>query len=136
LFYKRVSDLKISNLKRTKEVHMTADTLSSICGALLSLTFSYFPGAADWFNRQDGTRKRLVMLGLLALTSLAAFGLSCTPWAHGLGIPLACSQEGALGLLRTFVLAVVANQSTYLISPRPNNHASHPQGPVHLGVGE
>ncbi len=44
---------------------MTADLLSTISGALLSLGFSYLPGASDWFSRFDGRRKRLLMLALL-----------------------------------------------------------------------
>ena len=96
---------------------MSADLLSSLAGAALSLAFSYLPGAAAWFNRLDGTRKRLVMLGLLLLTSLAIFGLSCTAWSSGLGLEIACSQSGAVGLARSFLLALVANQSAYSISP-------------------
>lgn len=104
---------------------MSADFLSSIAGAALSLAFSYLPGASDWFGQLDGTRKRLVMLGLLLLTSLAVFALSCSAWASDLGLEIACSQSGAIGLARSFLLALVANQAAFSISPPPNpsNHA-------------
>ncbi len=97
---------------------MSADFLSSIAGAALSLAFSYLPGASDWFGQLDGTHKRLVMLGLLLLTSLAVFGLSCGPLAADLGIEIACSQSGAIGLGRAFLLALVANQAAFSISPQ------------------
>ena len=101
---------------------MTADLLSSLAGAALSLTFSYAPGTTDWFNRLDGTRKRLVMLVLLLLTSLAVFGLACVGWLSGFGLQATCDQAGAMGLARAFLLALVANQSTYLIAPVKNGH--------------
>jgi hypothetical protein len=99
---------------------MTADLLSTISGALLSLGFSYLPGASDWFSRLDGTRKRLLMLALLFLSSLAIFGLACAGWAGDLGLALTCNQAGILGLLRAFLLAVMANQSAYALSPQSN----------------
>ncbi len=96
----------------------SADTLAAIAGSALSLVFSYLPGAAQAYERLDGTRKRLVMLGLLALTSLAVFGLGCSPWAQALGLSLDCGSAGAAEMLRAFLLALVANQSTFLLSPQ------------------
>jgi hypothetical protein len=97
---------------------MTVEFLSSVTGALLSLVFSYLPGVEGWYQKLEPVHKRLVMLGLLALTSLAIFGLGCTSWANALGIPIACSQDGAIALLRVFITALVVNQSTYLISKK------------------
>lgn len=122
---------------------MTADFLATISGAALSLVFAYIPGAAGWFASLDGTRKRLVMLALLALTSLAIYALACLPqlvgkpftapsgtgsgwWSgflSGLSSPdqpifPACTTQGAAGLLRAFFLALVANQSVYQLAPR------------------
>jgi hypothetical protein len=103
---------------------MTPDTISvefltAAAGVLLSLGFSYIPELQALFNQLDGNRKRLVMLSLLALTSLSIFGMSCLGWSQALGLPQAtCSQVGALGQLKIFVLAVIANQSTFLITPK------------------
>jgi hypothetical protein len=112
---------------------MSADLLAVISGASLSLAFAYIPGAADWFARLDGTRKRLVMLALLALASLVTFALACLPqvhgasWSQGLIAGLAggddrifpaCSSQGAGDLLRAFFLALIANQSVYALTPR------------------
>jgi hypothetical protein len=108
------------------EVRMTTEMLTLTAGALLSLCFSYIPGLAGWYARlgetpegdDGGTRKRLVMLGALALAAAGSFGLACLGWGPALGLDLTCDQGGGLGLLRALVLALVANQATYKISPR------------------
>ena len=97
----------------------SAEFLTAAGGVLLSLGFSYIPGLQARFDQLDGTGKRLVMLSLLALTSLSIFGLACLQWGSSLGLQgVTCNQAGALGQARVFVLAVIANQATYLISPR------------------
>lgn len=93
---------------------MTAELLSAIAGILLSLAFSYIPGISDWFDQLDPTRKRLVMASLLFVTALGTFGLSCA----GLIDATSCTQAGAWSLVNAFVAALVANQATYLITPK------------------
>ena len=94
---------------------MTSDLLASISGIVLSLVFSYIPGLNTKFAKLDSGIKRLIMAGLLLITAGAAFGLSCAK----IFPTVACSQEGALGLVKVFVMALIANQSAYLISPEP-----------------
>ncbi len=55
---------------------------------------------------------------LLVLASLAVFGLSCAGWGSDLGVVVACDQAGALGLVKILGIAMIANQATYLISPK------------------
>lgn len=116
---------------------MTTETLTLLAGSLLSLGFSYIPGLSGWYNRlgeggeagsdggadrqrsDGGTSKRLVMLALLVLVAAGAFGLACSGWGTTLGLALTCDQPGAAGLVRALALALIANQSTYAISPRP-----------------
>jgi hypothetical protein len=107
-------------------IPISAEFITTAGGVLLSLGISYIPGLQARFDRLDGVHKRLVMLGLLALASLGVFGLACLQWGdagnplQALGVQgVTCSQAGALGLIRSFVLAVIANQATFLISPRP-----------------
>jgi hypothetical protein len=116
---------------------MDAETLTLAAGALLSLGFAYIPGLAGWYNRlgekpedgsqaggDGGTRKRLVMLGLLVLVSLGAFGLGCmggneTPAGQVyLGLRLTCDDAGAWALAKAFILSVMANQATYQITSK------------------
>lgn len=94
---------------------MTADLLSAIAGVVLSLAFSYVPGVSGWFDALEATRKRLTMAVLLLLTTAGAFGLSCA----GVIDVAACTQTGAWSMVSAFIAALVANQATYLISPKP-----------------
>lgn len=95
-------------------VSITPEWLALIAGALLSLLFSYVPGLSDWFSKLDGTRKRLVMLALLAVVTGGAFGLGCAGILAGVD----CSRNGAVNAVYAFILALMANQSTYAISPQ------------------
>ena len=57
---------------------------------------------------------QLVMALLLLAVSASAFGLSCA----GVIATATCTQAGAWSVLNVFIAALVANQATYLISPR------------------
>ena len=97
---------------------MTIDLLALIAGALLSLAFSYIPGLKDKFGQFPPETKRLVMAGLLFGVALALFGLACANWLEALwpGMGVACTQAGALELVRIFALAAISNQSTFQLS--------------------
>ena len=106
---------------------MTASILSTIAGALLSLLFSYVPGAREWFDglgkgpdgqEDGGTLKRLVMLGLLVVAAGGAMALACSGVGGDLGQALTCDRPGAIELVQALAMAVMANQSTYAISPK------------------
>ena len=98
---------------------MQAESLSLIAGTLISLFFSYIPGAKNWFENFDAQVKRLIMLSLIILSSAAVFGLSCLGWGTDLGITIACDQKGLMGLVQQVVLAIIANQGVFAISPHP-----------------
>lgn len=93
---------------------MSTDELAGTAGILISLACSYVPGLADKYAALDGTQKRLVMLLALVLAAALVYGLSC---ANVVAV-ITCSQRDLVGLLRTVVLAIVANQSTYWITPK------------------
>ena len=97
---------------------MTAAAISLIAGTVLSLLFSYIPKADGTFKNLSGTGKRLVMLGGLVLVTVSVYGLSCIGWGDAWGITVTCDQPGAMGLIGSFVLAMIANQSAYAISPQ------------------
>ena len=98
---------------------MTVEELSMIAGVALSLGFRYIPGLNEWYEGLSAEKKRLVMLGLLASAALAVFSLACCGFTQdGLVIPLTCDRSGAIGLFRTFLLALISNQAVFLISPR------------------
>ena len=92
---------------------MTSDVLIGLSGAVVSFAFSYVPGLKAWFEKFGGDQKRLIMLGVLLVTALGVYGLSCA----GQVAYFPCTVEGLWGLLRLFMVAAVANQSAYLLSP-------------------
>jgi hypothetical protein len=94
---------------------MNATELSAIAGVILSLVFAYIPGLSGWFDAKAPTEKRLLMATVLLVTVAGIFGLSC---ANVLGVA-SCDKPGVLGIVSALIAALVANQSTYLISPKP-----------------
>jgi hypothetical protein len=95
----------------------TPETLSLYAGILLSLVCSYFPGIEDKFKELTGVYKRLVMFLLLLITTAGIFALSC--WqVTAEYMPVTCDAEGIKNLVPAFIGALIANQSTFLISPR------------------
>jgi exosortase/archaeosortase len=98
---------------------MTPQILTLVASAILSILFSYVPGLAGWYNGlANATHKRLIMLGLLLITTAASFALACSGLGESLKISATCDQAGAVELITAFVLAIAANQSTYLITPK------------------
>jgi hypothetical protein len=97
---------------------MSPQSISTITAVILSLAFSYIPGLSAWYKLLHGTQKRLLMLCLLVLVAGGAFGLACAGWGEDFGLKLTCDQPGAITLLQSLVLALAANQSTYLITPK------------------
>lgn len=102
------------------------DVIAAIAGAVLSLVFSYVPGAKGWYEGLDGTYKRLVMLGLLALAVLVELGLACSGLGADFGLQVSCDRAGFVALARAFFAALMANQATYLISPALKQVSTEP----------
>lgn len=94
------------------------EEISGAAGVMLSLGFSYLPGVKDRFDRLEPTARRLVMLALLAVVSVGVFALGCLRpgWLPGVN----CSEAGGWELGRIFVVAVIANQAAFEVSPRIN----------------
>ena len=103
---------------------MSAEILSLIAGTALSLVFSYIPGAKDWFKQFKPEFKRAIMLVLILLAGGAVFGLGCLGWGAEFGINLTCDQAGFLGLVQQIMVAIIANQSIYAISPHQRTYGS------------
>ncbi len=98
---------------------MSAELLSAVAGALISLLCSYIPGLSDWYAAQDGVHKRLWMLAALCVVAAASLGLACLGIVQAGGVALpACSAGGLQTLIEALVIALAANQATYLISPK------------------
>lgn len=107
---------------------MSSEQLSAIAGAILSLIFSYVPGIYKKYQPLSEELKRLIMLALLVATCASVYALACTSWSAYLGITVTCDQPGLVQLIWSLVLAVMANQSTYRLSPRMNGMLKRFQG--------
>jgi len=105
---------------------MEEETLAGTAGALPPLLLAYTPGLSGWYARlgeglpeeEGGVRKRLVMLGALLVVALGCYGLACSGAGADFGVGLTCDRSGLAGLLQALMLALAANQATYLIGVR------------------
>jgi hypothetical protein len=98
---------------------MEGNIVVLVAGAILALLFGYVPGLRQWFEALDGVRKAQVMAGLLLLAAAGTFGASCyTPW-----VAVECTEAGFWQLVELFIMAVIANQATYMLAVRPSRTA-------------
>lgn len=99
---------------------MTADLLSSVSGVILSLLFSYLPGLSAWYGEQSGDKKRIIMLGMLALVAAGMYALDCGGIMVKFAPDLAgmCGEDGRVQVVRAFVTAAIANQTAFALSPQ------------------
>lgn len=104
------------------DVSLTPVVLQSVAGVLLSLLFSYVPGLRLWFAalgaedpNDTGERKRLVMLGLLAVVWLAMIALD---YGKVLPLGLAYDRQGWFVTVWALILSIVSNQGAYSITPQ------------------
>ena len=88
---------------------LSAETISAIAGAALSLLFAYLPGLSGWFTGLTGDYKRLVMAGSLLLTCGVILGLSCASLLNW----VTCDQSGIVKMVTLFVSALIGNQTAY-----------------------
>jgi len=95
---------------------MDSTTLASLAGIVVSVLFEYTPKLHTWYNGLDDTTQRLFMLGAMALVAVVVFGASCANF--NLGYSVACSSAGAVGLLKVFISALVANQAAFILTPK------------------
>lgn len=93
---------------------MTYQLLSTVAGIVLSLLFSYVPGLKDKFNALAPDQKRGVMLILLLATAAGFLGVSCLGRYGG----LTCDADGSWKALEVFILAAIANQAAFALTPR------------------
>lgn len=97
-------------------ISFTPEFLAMIAGVMLSLSFSYVPKLNTWYAAKATEIKQSIMLGLMLITTIGIFALGCG------GIlqikNFVCDQPTAVYFIYTFILALVANQGTYKISPQ------------------
>ena len=97
---------------------MSAEQLAALAAVILSLLFSYTPGLSAWYAGLDKAIKQLIMGILLTVIAVSAYALACAGFAGDIGLSLSCDRAGALSLFNVLITALVANQSTYLITKK------------------
>lgn len=99
---------------------MTPEFLVLTFGVVLSLIVSYVPGLNTAYEKLDGTLKRVVMLAGVIVIGASVYGLNCAGYSFT-GVPaVACTQQGALGVVEAVILAAIANQTAYGLTPKSN----------------
>ena len=99
------------------EITWSPELLGVIASGILSLLFAYVPGLSDWFEPKTPKVKAGLMAILTILIAVAVFALFCGGFIAVIG--LVCGKSGLTQVLWTIVLALVANQTTYLMFVRP-----------------
>lgn len=94
---------------------LTPEWLAMVGGVILSLLFSYIPKFNEWYAALATTKKSLIMAACILLISLAVYAATCLK-IFDFGI--ACGTNGVIELVRIFVLTLIANQGTYVLSPQ------------------
>jgi hypothetical protein len=97
------------------EFQVTPVILAGIAGAVLSLAFSYIPGLSTKFAEIIPEYKRLIMALLLVIVTAVIYLLNC---GGVIQAGITCDRQGLIGLVWSFIVAVMANQATYTISPQ------------------
>ena len=95
---------------------MTPQVIVTVGAIVLSLLFEYVPGIYEW---HQGLGKRVtaaIMAGFMALVVLFSFLLSC----YGPYDLLECNETGAWNGIELYVLALIANQTTYQLARKPD----------------
>jgi multisubunit Na+/H+ antiporter MnhB subunit len=100
---------------------LTAGTISAVAGIVLSLALSYVPGLNQWFDKQTGTTKRLVVLACLVVVTAGALTLGCTAIlpSNSWATPATCSTATITDAIAAFIAALVSSQSAYQLQPQP-----------------
>jgi hypothetical protein len=105
---------------------MKYEQLTAIAGAILSLTFSYVPGLRSRYEPLSDAAKRLVMLALLVAAAAGVYGLACTEWGALLEIGVECGKPGLARLVWSLVMAIITNQTTFIITPKDKGKRFRP----------
>jgi hypothetical protein len=101
---------------------MTVEKLVIVAAAILSFLFNYFPALAKWYEKHDAVAKRQIMAAWLLIVTSSIFAISCVPTLVDLAtrfdIAVACSVKSAYELIYLYLLAIMANQTVWLLSPK------------------
>jgi hypothetical protein len=94
---------------------LTSDFIAWVAGIVVSLLFSYFPVLNTKFAALTTEAKSGIMIGMMALAGFGIWGAGCAGWIDA---NLACTTATIPQLVKLIVQALIANQSTFMVSPQ------------------
>lgn len=100
-----------------QELTLNQDVIVMVAGAILSLAFTYIPKFNVWFALKSAEFKQLTMLIIMFVTTGVLFALGCFEFININNF--VCDKATATQFVYTFILAVISNQSTHMITPKP-----------------
>lgn len=92
-------------------IEFTPELIAGIVGMATSWLFSWFPALRTWYAALKPEVKSFIMLGLMALASVAIYLLAFY------GIIETTEQISIIKLVTIFFIATTLNQVTYSITP-------------------
>lgn len=92
-------------------ISVTPELVAGAFGFLLSVFFTYFPKVNVGFAKLTTEQKSLIqILGTIGV-AVIIFLISCQGW---ITINIACTEKGAVELIKIVFVALTSNQITYL----------------------
>lgn len=116
-------------------MNVTPETLVVAAGAVLSLSMAYIPGLRKRYEPLDKETKALIMALLVIGSTLVIYALACADLLASLGLVVACSAQGGIELAKVLFLALVANQTTFVIFVDPYNRKENSSAAPQATVG-
>ena len=96
---------------------MTPEFILAMAGIAVSLIFMYLPNLNEKYAALGGQAKRLIMLGIITLVT-AGIGVLDHFEFIDIGVDFT-TKAGLVQFATAYILALLSNQGTYLISPVP-----------------
>lgn len=98
------------------EYEVTSEFLVMATGSVVSLAFSWLPFLNTWYAGKTEKFKKNFMLLMLLLTTAGLYAGMCFDLLTLTG--MACDAPSGVTLLYYYLLAVIANQSVFKITPQ------------------
>lgn len=99
-------------------IELTPILISSVAGIVMSLVFEYLPVVSTWYNKLLNNYQKLIMLGVMAVIVASIYAFNCLGWFTGYIPVVSCSSSGREAAVLAFIAAMIANQATYLVTPK------------------
>lgn len=99
-----------------ENIVITPQLFATLAGAFISLIFSYVPSLNTWFARKSADFQRLTMVGLMVLVAIFLYLAGCLGWITIENF--VCGQQSIMTFLSALIMALIANQGTYAVSPQ------------------